>query len=132
MESIYFELTKHMTISPGATSDEIQGFRKCIPYRIPSDYLGFLKFSNGAEGEIGSHYLVIWSIQDVISLNQAYSVEKYAPRCMLFGSDGGNEGYGFDYRIKSPIIVNLPFIDMDWSNAITKGNDFLDFLQSLL
>jgi hypothetical protein len=131
MLSIFMGLIQNMTINPGATDKQIEILRKKIPFVVPDDFINFLKFSNGAEGKIGNHYLVIWRVQDLFTLNQSYAVEKFAPGFFLIGSDGGDEGYGYDFRDKKLSIVNIPFIDMHWINAKIMSDDFLGFLRTL-
>jgi len=102
-----------------------------LSFPLPSDYIEFLKFSNGANGFIGDNFLQIWRTEDLRPLNDGYSAELCAQGLFLFGSDGGGEGYGFDYRKKDPAVVMIPYIPMEWKYAIKKGDGFLDFLQQL-
>jgi hypothetical protein len=80
---------------------------------------------------IGNNYLEISKAEYIVSLNEVYSVKLYAPGLILFGTDGGGEGYGFDYREIDPIVVDIPFVGMDWKYARKRGKTFLDFLQNL-
>jgi hypothetical protein len=57
-----------------------------------------------------------------------YKVNLFAPGLFLFGSDGGDEGYGFDFRGEKIGIVEIPFICMDWDDAKNICNSFMDFL----
>jgi SMI1 / KNR4 family (SUKH-1) len=57
---------------------------------FPKDYIEFLSFSNGAEGIIGENYLILWSIDYIIKLNDAYGVNDFVKGLVLFGSNGGD------------------------------------------
>src|SRR6476660_710799 len=65
---------------------------------LPRDYLAFLRQHNDGEGFIVDNYIIFWKAEEPADFNREYEVEKYAPGILLFGSDGGGEGYGFDTR----------------------------------
>ena len=130
MEAAFSKLTKGMSLSSGISKEELKILSSSLPFPLPDDYVNFLFFSNGAEGDIGNNYLAIWRIEDLVSRNKACSVESCVLGLFLFGSDGGGEAYGFDYRGEKTIIVNVPFIGMNWKTAIKKGDNFLDFLKN--
>lgn len=131
MEELFSTLTKKMTIYVGANEDQISSLNSSFSKPLPIDFLSFLKFSNGAVGMIGPNYLEICKAEDISKLNEDYVVDTYAPGLILFGTDGGGEGYGFDYRGNDPIVVEIPFVGMDWKEARKKGDTFLDFLKNL-
>jgi hypothetical protein len=131
MENIFTQLTKRMSWFPGVSEEELNKLCSALSFPLPSDYIDFLKFSNGANGFIGDNFLQIWRAEDLRPLNEGYSVKLDTQSLFLFGSDGGGEGYGFDYRKKDLAVVMVPFIPLEWEYAIKKGNGFLDFLQQL-
>jgi hypothetical protein len=45
-------------------------------------------------GDFGFAHL--WPVEELVSLNRAYEVEKYLPG-LLLGSDGAGKAYGFHY-----------------------------------
>ena len=54
---------------------EINKTEDKLKIKFPEQYKKFLLSHNGAEGSIGENsYLVIWSIEDIISLNEEYGV----------------------------------------------------------
>ncbi|WP_223596755.1 SMI1/KNR4 family protein [Neobacillus bataviensis] len=99
---------------------------------FPIDYIEFISYSNGAEGSIGENYLILWSIEDIIELNEAYGVSDFAKGLVLFGSDGGDTAFAFDTRTDETQIVSVPFIGMDLEEVTTCSNTFNGFLQYLL
>jgi len=88
--------------------------------------------TNGGEGFIGEEeYLMLWSVEELPSLNEAYEVQQYAPGLLLFGSSGGGEAYGFDTRKQCFEIVRVPFIGMTWDLAQPIATSFDLFMRTL-
>ncbi|MBA3425736.1 MAG: hypothetical protein ACR2HO_11525 [Rubrobacteraceae bacterium] len=58
-------------------------------------------------------------------------MEEFAPGLMLFGTDGGLEAYGFDTRDGRISVVTIPFVPMDWREAIPCGRTFTELLERL-
>ncbi|MFR2243924.1 MAG: SMI1/KNR4 family protein [Anaerobutyricum soehngenii] len=46
-------------------------------FPLPDDYKEFMLWSNGGEGNIGSQYLSLWKIEDLMQLNKEYQIQKY-------------------------------------------------------
>ncbi|WP_291585776.1 SMI1/KNR4 family protein [Comamonas sp. UBA7528] len=80
---------------------------------LPSDYVQFLQQHDGGEGFVGENYLVLWKSEELVQFNHDYESDQYAPGLILFGSDGGGEGYAFDSRTSPMSIVRVPLIGMD-------------------
>jgi hypothetical protein len=100
--------------------------------KLPSEYVTFLKLCNGGEGFIGDEeYVILWSIEELASMNDGYEIEKYVPGLLVFGSNAGGEAYGFDTRTPESQIVSVPFVGMEWSLALPKGASFEAFLGCL-
>jgi cell wall assembly regulator SMI1 len=119
-------------IVKGATNDE--AFVKAeteLGWPLPSDYKEFLKKNNGGEGFIGENYLILWSIEELAQFNKEYQIEEYAPGLILFGSDGGGEGFAFDRRTLPATIVQVPFIGMELNYARLMAANFDEFLAKL-
>lgn len=116
----------------GATEDLIVTVHEELDTILPHDYLEFMRCSNGAEGPIGSTgYLVLWSLEEVITLNQSLEVHKYAPGLILFGSDGGGEAYAFTMSASPRRFVRIPFIPLDLEEARECGKTFAEFLENI-
>jgi hypothetical protein len=94
------------------------------------EYVSFLAENNGGEGLIGPNsYVILWRIEELLELNEAYEVVEYAPGLFLFGSDGGGDAYGFD--VKSGAVVSVPFVGMDASLVNVIAPNFRGFLEAL-
>lgn len=115
------------TVSP-ATPSAIETAEKFFNLTLPTDYKEFLQFSNGLEGETTDSYLVLWSSEELVELNQAYHVKEFISDIIIFGSDGAEEAFGFDTTNMS--IVKLPFIGMGHIPNEKLSDTFSDFLSS--
>ena len=101
-----------------------------LKIKFPEQYRNFLMFHNGAEGSIGENsYLVIWSIENIISLNEEYGVFEFTPEILYFGSDGGDMAYAFDRRNSAVKIVEIPFESISIDDAVELSDDFNDFVK---
>ncbi len=131
MDESLFSIMSTMKLTEGANEKEISNLLLSINFDPPSEYIQFLKYSNGAKGMLGKNFLVIWRANEVLSINKRYEVELFAPGLFLFGTDGGNEGYGFDHRAKDITIVKIPFIGLGWNDAIIICRNFIEFMCKL-
>ena len=114
-----------------ATEGSIREFEDSVTYQMPSDYLQFLRTSNGGEGVIGQQYIILWRVEDLLKWNADYEVDEYAPGLLLIGSNGGGEAYAYDTRSTPNCIVQVPFIGMDLNASKYVASDFGTFLTSL-
>ncbi|MEH7246855.1 SMI1/KNR4 family protein [Neobacillus niacini] len=124
--------TYGLELKPPIEENKVKEVETELGVTFPNDYLEFISYSNGAEGSIGENYLILWSIEDIIELNEAYGVNDFAKGLVLFGSDGGDTAFAFDTRKNETQIVSVPFIGMDLSEITTCSNTFNGFLQYLL
>jgi hypothetical protein len=116
----------------GATEDVIADTENRLKEKLPTEYVQFVKLSNGGDGCIGGNaYVMLWGVDELPAMNQSYEVEKNAPGLLIFGSNGGGEAYGFDTRTPQRPIVEMPFIGMSWDLARPMGATFRDFLERL-
>ena len=128
MKQLLDKLTNSFdTVSP-ATPFAIETAEKFFNLKLPTDYKEFLQFTNGLEGETQDSYLVLWSAEELVELNEAYNVKEFVANIIIFGSDGGEEAFGFDTTNMS--IVKLPFIGMGHIANEKLSDTFVDFLSS--
>lgn len=118
-------------LDPPADTRAVERLASGWGANLPRDYLDFLRQHNGGEGFIGDNYIVFWKAEELADFNREYEVEKYAPGILLFGSDGGGEGYGFDTKSDTTPIVRVPFIGMERRYARPIARDFLDLFVQL-
>lgn len=121
------KFSKDMILYKGANDEEIQKLKTAFSYQLPNDFIEFLKFTNGAEG----NHIIFWNIDNMIEANNAYSIETNVPGLLLFGSDGGAEAFGFDLREEAIRIVMVPDVSLLWEEAVNLGDSFHEFLERL-
>jgi hypothetical protein len=91
-------LLARFQMNNGASRDAILATELMLNVALPIDYKQFLLKSNGGEGFIGNKYLMLWRAEELESLNEGYEIAIYAPGLLIFGSNGGGEGYAFRYE----------------------------------
>jgi hypothetical protein len=114
-----------------AAAEEIAAAERVLKKSLPGDFREFLQLTNGGEGMIGENYVMLWSAEELGQYNESYQVNEYAPGLLLFGSDGGGEGYAFDTRTASPTVVTVPFVGMSLKYAKPVAPTFTAFLEKL-
>lgn len=98
---------------------------------LPDNYSKFLEQMNGGEGFIGNAYIILWRVEELLDMNNAYQVSDYAPGLFLIGSDGGGEAFAIDSRSDADPIVSVPFVGMELKLARPIAPDFKMFLETL-
>lgn len=123
---------KELDLNDPAPIEEIENAEKALGVSLPASYREFLKTSNGAEGNIGEEfYLMLWKVEDLAELNEAYGVDEFAGGLLLIGSDGADTAFGFDKRIATMSVITVPFMDMSLDEVQIIGEDFVDLLKRL-
>jgi SMI1 / KNR4 family (SUKH-1) len=126
-------LLAQMQKNPGASEASLRDLVEKSWIALPEWYLNLLRTSNGAEGDVGSSYLELWSAEDVITQNIGYCTQEFHPGMLLFGSSMGGVAYAFDGRGGKSSIVEIPFDSTDPADMIHRGDtvdEFLSFLVS--
>lgn len=131
MEERIAHLTNNLYLGPRAPGGLLEEVQRKLRIVFPQEYVCFVTESNGAEGFIGNSYLALWPLEEIILLNEAAEVSKFAPGLLLFGSDGGDTAYAFDTRSDAMTIVELPFIGMGLEATKPCGDTFTEFLEYL-
>lgn len=128
-----FERYLHEWIDKGPSENGIPvELLKAAPVGLPEDYLCFMAKRNGGDGFVGKSYLVLWPLEEIVPFNREYEVATYVPGLFLIGSNGAGEGFGYDLRPSSKrSLVIVPFIGMDWKEALPVGSSMAEFLRVL-
>lgn len=123
---------ERVDLNESTTDKKIMETEKNLKIIFPSDFKEFIRTYNGLEGEIGNNsYLVMWSLEDMIKLNEAYAINEFAPGLLLFGSDGGDTAYGYDYRNNKYNIIQIPFIGLELNELEFCASTLLSFFKHL-
>jgi hypothetical protein len=62
---------------------------------LPGDLRAFLEQHNGGLGNVGNRPLDLWTAKQIAQEAESQDVALAIPGLLLFGSDGGAEGYGY-------------------------------------
>jgi hypothetical protein len=126
------KLLTGFSAQPGATEQVLQTVEQALSMPLPADYRIFLLQSNGGEGFIGKHYLILWRAEELFQFNRDYQVDDYAPGFLMFGSDGGGDGFAFDKRTSPFRVMEVPFIGMSLNDAFFIADSFTRMLERMV
>lgn len=73
MKQIIEKINKSWHSNPPCDQQIMLSVGKLFP--LPDDYKEFMLWSNGGEGNIGSQYLSLWKIEDLMQLNKEYQIQ---------------------------------------------------------
>lgn len=95
------------------------------------DYAEFLAETDGGEGPVGAEgYARFWSASELTRENaELDQLPGGRGSIVFFGSDGGNEQFGFD-TANGMCVVQVPLLPFDLEEAQRVGSSFSDFLES--
>jgi SMI1 / KNR4 family (SUKH-1) len=125
------DIWPNFEINPPADPAAIAAAEHGLGHSLPGEYMEFLRVTNGAEGPIGTQgYLQLWRVEELVPLNEAYEVATFAPGLLLFGSDGGGSGYGFDTETTGGV-VEVPFVGMNRTEIRPIADTFNEYLKHL-
>src|SRR5947209_14361694 len=90
------DLTDMQLAPEGAPADQLDTLS------LPQDVRAFLEKHDGARGTLGARKrpLVLWSAEQIAREADEQEVTRATPGLVLFGSDGGAEGYGYLPRLR--------------------------------
>ena len=128
MKQLHEKLANQFDLVSPAKLSAIETAEKFFDLKLPTDYKEFLQVSNGVEGETKDNYLVLWSAEELVELNQKYNVEEFISNIVIIGSDGAEDAFAFD--ITNMNVVKLPFIGMGHIPNEKLSETFEDFLSS--
>ncbi len=115
-------------VDAGATESTIEAAENRLRQRFPEDYRTFLKSENGLEKWFGDVYLSLYTIEQVVELNEIHEHLVYQPELIHIGSDGGGEAIAFDFRQDPPTVILVNLASTDWSEAILQAESFTEFM----
>ena len=119
-------------LCPGASREALDAMVAELGVALPEDYLDLLRFSNGAEGNLGSDdgsYIIFWPAEDIVISNREYGIREDYPELVVFGKNAATAAYAFDTSCSPMRVIEADFIDPDYYEK--RGDDFLDFLAKM-
>jgi len=118
--------------APPAPEAVVSALRQTLGLDLPSDYLDFLRFSDGGCGDIPVDpwcFDSLWKASELAEFNRGYEVPIYCPGFFGIGSTGGGDMFAFDIRRAQPWpVVYIPFIGMEPDAALLVAPDFRSFV----
>lgn len=104
--------------------EEIAHLESRLELKLPSSYKKFLIANGVGEGVQKDAYLSLWSIKDLLTLNNDYQIQNYlGDNFLAFGSDGG--GNCFVFNIENDFkIFSCSFGDLDTGELRFISDDF--------
>ncbi len=115
-----------MTLRPPVSPRILAAVQAELGQRFPPEYEQLVFYANGGVGFHGS--LVLYSVEELPALNDS-SWRRFYPDRVLFGSDGGMEGYSFDVGSSGPVIREVPFDSVDPDDEVEFASNLPEFFQ---
>ncbi|WP_333862807.1 SMI1/KNR4 family protein [Sphingobacterium sp.] len=111
---------------------KIEQIQRILNFNLPNDYLFFLQSYSGFEQFIGSEFVRLWDIDELIGANTDYQIFQNLPKTLAIGGDGSSEFIAIEQTVDNSMrVVLTPFIDLDKQYHIEIGISFTDFLLRL-
>ncbi|WP_312333277.1 SMI1/KNR4 family protein [Sphingobacterium sp.] len=111
---------------------KIEQIQRILNFNLPNDYLFFLQNYSGFEQFIGSEFVRLWDIDELIGANTDCQIFENLPKTLAIGGNGSSEFIAIEQTVDNSIrVVLTPFIDLDKQYHIEIGISFTDFLQRL-
>ena len=126
MQKVLDSLCKYFDLNPPASPSDIKAAETYFNLELPLDYKEFMQFTNGLEGIVNDSYLVLWTAEELIALNEAYNVKEFVSDILIIGSDGAEDAFAYDLTDMN--IVTLPFIGMGHIAKEKVSITFQDFI----
>jgi SMI1 / KNR4 family (SUKH-1) len=92
------KLLSDVRLAPhGASAEQIARAESEMDCKLPADVKALLREHDGGRGSLGERKqpFELWSIERIADECEAQEVTRAVPGLVLFGSDGGSEGYGW-------------------------------------
>ncbi len=98
---------------------------------LPKDVREFLAQHDGGSGKIGKRPLILWSAEQIAVEAQSQEVALATPGLLLFGTDGGAEGYGYLARLRQGRYGRISLLAAGAHEFESVGDSLADLLGAL-
>jgi hypothetical protein len=119
-------LASYLTPYGPPDPDGLDEAATALGFEWPQDFAAFMSITDGGEGWVGASFLSIRRAEELLSA----SVQEFEPDLVVFGSNGGGEGFAYDKSVQPPVIVMVPLIGLD--DPIPQGHSLDEFVDRLL
>jgi len=119
----------------GAASQELADLQAALGYNLPAAYLHLLAETNGAEWGVhdgnSGECLVLWQVNEIVTMNQGYQIQRWLPDVLAVGSDGGGDAVVLDRSSLSHPdvwpVARVGFGDLEADGMILQAHSFADW-----
>jgi hypothetical protein len=117
----------------GAGEERIEEVEDQMDCKLPRDVKAFLRQHDGGEGTIGPRKrpIELWSLGRIRSECDAQEITRAVPGLVLFGSDGGSEGYGWLPRLERGRYGRISLLAAGAHEFESLGESFEELLRAL-
>jgi SMI1 / KNR4 family (SUKH-1) len=117
----------------GASEERIDETEEQMDCKLPRDVKAFLGQHDGGEGTIGPRKrpIELWSLDRIRTECDAQEITRAVPGLVLFGSDGGSEGYGWLPRLERGRYGRISLLAAGAHEFESLGDTFEDLLRAL-
>jgi hypothetical protein len=98
---------------------------------LPHDLREFLAKHDGGRGKVGTRPLILWSAEQIAREAQSQEVSLATAGLLLFGTDGGAEGYAYLPRAKQCCYGRIPLLAAGVHEFESLGGSLGDLLAAL-
>jgi hypothetical protein len=111
------------------TQSVVDSIEKLIDFKLPDDYLFFIKNYISHADFIGNEFVILWDADKLLQLSIGSEILEYLPSTLAIGGNGGGEFIGIKKTELGKFnIVLSPLIGLDKAYHILIGDSFTDFL----
>ena len=98
---------------------------------LPSDLRAFLAEHDGGRGTVGNRPLLLWSAAQIAREAESQEVALATPGLVLFGTDGGAEGYGYLPRLSRGRYGRISLLAAGAHEFDGIGDTLAEFIEAL-
>lgn len=126
-------LLRDVRLAGPAPAELIERVEKEMDCAIPADVKAFLQEHDGGTGTLGAQKrpVELWSIERIRDECDAQEVTRSVPGLVLFGSDGGEEGYGWFPRLRQRRYGRISLIAAGAHEFEALADSFPELLEAL-
>jgi hypothetical protein len=134
MATDWREVLSGVTLAPrGAAEEQIARAEADMDCKLPDDVKALLREHDGGRGTVGprNRPFELWSMVRIADECEAQEVTRAVPGLVLFGSDGGSEGYGWFPQAPGKKYGRVPILAAGPHEFEGLGDSFADLVRAL-
>jgi hypothetical protein len=96
--------------------------------RLPDDHREWLMTMNGVEGWFGDVFVMLYTLDEIVSVTEAAEAEERLPDFVAVGSDGSREIIAYDFRRSPPPLVMVDMVAESWADGLPQAPSLSEFM----